>query len=176
MPATSTASSQPEEAPREVPEGISEETGSLPEEARQAAAQGNEAALLAWLSSGGRVNATCGEGAVSGITALMTTAGNGHERLVDVRGQRVNYWGGVATADGAGLNSAHSHFLLVDSGSTGKRAWGAERLQIVKPRISMPCEGTSMEKDEPPESGSSMRPMERTPLTCRIDVNLSARV
>ena len=33
--------------------------GSLPREAVDAALQGDEAALLAWLDSGGRVNATC---------------------------------------------------------------------------------------------------------------------
>ena len=39
---------------------------------------------------------------------------NGRERLVDARGDRVNYWGGAASAEGAALNSAHSHFLLVE--------------------------------------------------------------
>jgi ankyrin repeat protein len=42
--------------------------GGLPEEARQATVRGDEAALLAWLDSGGRVNATCGLGNVSGIS------------------------------------------------------------------------------------------------------------
>ena len=34
--------------------------GSLPEEAAIAVVDGDEAALLSWLDSGGQVNATCG--------------------------------------------------------------------------------------------------------------------
>ena len=50
----------------------------------EAAARGDEAALLAWLDSGGRVNATCGAGDVGGSTALMLAAHNGQERVVEL--------------------------------------------------------------------------------------------
>jgi len=53
--------------------------GSLPAEAATAALQGDEAALLAWLDSGGRVNATDG---ASGVTALMLSAHHGNERVI----------------------------------------------------------------------------------------------
>ena len=55
----------------------------LSKEAALAAADGDEAALLAWLDSGGRVNA-CGAGDVSGLSALMGAAQFGHERVVDL--------------------------------------------------------------------------------------------
>ena len=67
---------------------IVSETDSLPEAAFQAAGRGEEAALLAWLDSGGQVNATCRKGAVSSITALLVAAGNGQERVVDLLIQR----------------------------------------------------------------------------------------
>ena len=57
------------------------------------AGRGDEAAVLAWLDCGGRVNATCGEGEMSGVTVLMLAAGNGHERVVDLllqRGAEIN--------------------------------------------------------------------------------------
>ena len=57
------------------------------------AGRGDEAAVLAWLDSGGRVNATCGEGEMSGVTVLMLAAGNGHERVVELllqRGAEIN--------------------------------------------------------------------------------------
>ena len=38
------------------------------------AGRGDEAAVLAWLGSGGRVNATFGEGEMSGVTVLMLAA------------------------------------------------------------------------------------------------------
>ena len=47
-----------------------------------AAERGEEAAVLAWLDSGGRVNATHERGRVSGFTLLMGAANNGHERVV----------------------------------------------------------------------------------------------
>ena len=54
---------------------------------------GDEAALLAWLDSGGRVNATCGTD-VSGVTVLMLSAQGGHERvaveLLLQRGAEIN--------------------------------------------------------------------------------------
>jgi len=62
--------------------------GNLPEEAMDAAFQGEEAALLAWLDSGGQVNATCRMGDVSGVTALMLAAVGGHERAVELLLQR----------------------------------------------------------------------------------------
>ena len=49
-----------------------------------AADRGDEAAVLAWLDSGGRVNATCRVAGVSGVTALMLAAGSGHERVVEL--------------------------------------------------------------------------------------------
>ena len=59
------------------------------------AGRGDEAAVLAWLDSGGRVNATCAvdEDDVSGVTALMLAAGNGHEPSVELllqRGAEIN--------------------------------------------------------------------------------------
>ena len=44
--------------------GEAASSGRLPNEAGVAAARGDETPLLAWLDSGGRVNATCGEGDV----------------------------------------------------------------------------------------------------------------
>ena len=55
--------------------------GSLPAEAAKAAAEGDEAALLAWLDNDGRVNATDG---ANGITALMLSARHGQERVVEL--------------------------------------------------------------------------------------------
>ena len=46
--------------------------------------RGDEAALLAWLDSGGRVDATTGvAGDANGITVLMLSAQGGHERVVE---------------------------------------------------------------------------------------------
>ena len=45
--------------------------GSLPAEATLAIAQGDEAALLAWLDSGGQVNATCKAGDRSGVEIFV---------------------------------------------------------------------------------------------------------
>ena len=85
---------QPWEAAQSVASGASSGEaassgllGSLPKEAALAAAEGDEAALLAWLDSGGRVNA-CGAGDVSGLSALMGAAQFGHERVVDLLLQR----------------------------------------------------------------------------------------
>jgi len=52
--------------------------GSLSKEAAMAAVRGDEAALLAWLDSGGRVNATGRTGDANGITVLMYAAQQGH--------------------------------------------------------------------------------------------------
>ena len=40
--------------------------------------------MLEWLDGGGRADATCERGGVSGITLLMIAASNGHERLVEL--------------------------------------------------------------------------------------------
>ncbi len=67
------------------------EIGSLP--LWRAAGRGDEAALLSWLESGGRVNATCVAGDASGVTALMLAAQEGHERVVELllqRGAEIN--------------------------------------------------------------------------------------
>ena len=40
--------------------------------------------MLAWLEGGGRADATYERGKVSGLTLLMGTAMEGHERLVDL--------------------------------------------------------------------------------------------
>ena len=87
---------RPPATPREVQEAQAThlaEAGSLPKEARKAAGRGDEAALLAWLESGGRVNATCGVDDVSGVTALILAADSGHERVVELllrRGAAIN--------------------------------------------------------------------------------------
>ena len=49
-----------------------------------AAERGEEEAVLAWLDSGGRVNATYETGEVNGITLLISAAGHGHERVVEL--------------------------------------------------------------------------------------------
>ena len=57
------------------------------------AVRGDEAAVLAWLDCGGRVDATFGEGERSGVTVLMLAAGNGREASVELllrRGAEVN--------------------------------------------------------------------------------------
>ena len=54
---------------------------SLPTEVAGAAVRGDEAALLTWLDSGGRVDATCGDNC---FTAPMLAAGAGVERVVDM--------------------------------------------------------------------------------------------
>ena len=50
------------------------------------AGRGDEAAVLAWLDCGGRINATCEEGEMSGVTVLMLAAMYGHDdvaRLIE---------------------------------------------------------------------------------------------
>ena len=59
--------------------------GRLPNEAGIAAGRGDETALLAWLESGGRVNASCKLG---GETPLGAAAASGHERVVEPLLQR----------------------------------------------------------------------------------------
>ncbi len=57
------------------------------------AKQGGEAALLAWLDGGGRVDATFTREGVSGLTLLMGAAGHGQERVVKLllrRGAEIN--------------------------------------------------------------------------------------
>ena len=82
--------------------------GSLPAKAAKAAVEGDEGALLSWLDSGGRVNATGGAGNLSGTTTLMLAASNGHERVVELllqRGAEVNQQnsdGGTALMIAAG--------------------------------------------------------------------------
>ena len=69
----------------------------LTQAATQAAGRGEEAALLAWLDSGGRINATCAVDDVSGVTALILAADSGHERVVELlleRGAEINLQGG----------------------------------------------------------------------------------
>jgi len=59
----------------------------------EAAKRGEEAAVLAWLDSGGRADATYERGKVSGFTLLIAAARYGHERVVDLllqRGAEVN--------------------------------------------------------------------------------------
>ena len=64
------------------------EIGSLPQAAWTAAGRGDDAALLSWLESGERVNATCRAAGKSGITTLMLAAQEGHERVVELLLQR----------------------------------------------------------------------------------------
>ena len=69
------------------------EADSLPEAVWKAAGGGVEAWLLAWLDSGGRVNATRVVSNVSGVTALMGAARYGQERVVGLllqRGAEIN--------------------------------------------------------------------------------------
>ena len=74
--------------------------GRLPQAVGDAAEHGDEAALLAWLDSGGQVNATHRVGDVHGITALMHAAHQGHERVVDLllqHGAEINLQDGNGT-------------------------------------------------------------------------------
>jgi len=61
-----------------------DEVIAVSDEVVAAAERGDEAAVLAWLDGGGRVDATYERGDVSGITLLMGAAYDGHERLVDL--------------------------------------------------------------------------------------------
>lgn len=54
----------------------------------EAAKRGEEAAVLAWLDSGGRADATYEGGEVSGLTLLMGAAHHGHERVIELLLQR----------------------------------------------------------------------------------------
>ena len=60
------------------------ETGKIPEEAANAAKRGDEAALLAWIDSGGNANAFDS----AGFTLLMSAADHGHEQVVELLLQR----------------------------------------------------------------------------------------
>jgi len=73
---------------------------------------------------GSAMQASSGQVPVIGIGAWGTT--NGRKMLQDARGIAVNYSADKANADGAPLNSSHTHFILVDSGREGRDAWGTE--------------------------------------------------
>ena len=104
------------------------------------AGRGDEAAVLAWLDCGGQVNATFGEGEMSGVTVLMLAACNGRERVVDLllqRGAEVN----LQDSDGdTALMAAASqgHERVVD---LLLRAW-RDRLQARAARDFAPSNGT----------------------------------
>ena len=94
--------------------------GRLPKEAATAAGRGDEAALLAWLDSGGKVNATTG----SGVTALMSAAARGNRRVVDLllqRGAEINLQdsskGYTALIVAAGTGHEHVVDLLLRRGA-----------------------------------------------------------
>ncbi|EOD41873.1 hypothetical protein EMIHUDRAFT_431850 [Emiliania huxleyi CCMP1516] len=75
--------------------GVESGTGedAVPEEIAEAARQGEEAALLAWLDGGGRVDANFTLRGCERCTLLMTAARQGHERVVELllqRGAEVN--------------------------------------------------------------------------------------
>jgi len=53
-----------------------------------AAERGEEEAVLEWLDSGGRADATCERGGVNGVTLLMGAARKGHERVAALLLQR----------------------------------------------------------------------------------------
>ena len=58
-----------------------------------AAERGEEEAVLAWLDGGGRADATCERGEVSGLTLLMGAARYGQERVVELllrHGAKIN--------------------------------------------------------------------------------------
>lgn len=59
---------------------------------------------------------------------------NGRERLAATVGREVPYSASAPSASGAPLNPHHTHFVLVDNGTVGSRAWGSEihlRAEIV---------------------------------------------
>eukprot|EP00966_Prymnesium_polylepis_P088442 2046504-Prymnesium_polylepis.1 len=43
-----------------------------------------------------------------------------------LQGGKAHYRAEAASAEGAPLNSGHTHFILADDGSSGKGAWGGE--------------------------------------------------
>jgi hypothetical protein len=59
-----------------------------------------------------------------GIPAWGTT--NHNAQLASCHGGRVTYDWEAPSINGAPLNPAHSHLILVDSGVAGKHAWGTE--------------------------------------------------
>ena len=119
----------PEEETSEVTElaNTMAETGSLPQTVRKAAGaagRGDEAALLAWIDGGGRVNdATCVVDDVSGVTVLMLAAEEGHERVVKLlirRGAEFNLQdsiGGTALMLAAGQGHERVVELLLQRGA-----------------------------------------------------------
>ena len=95
-------------------------SGAVPEEVVLAAERGEEAAVLAWLDGGGRVDATFeytfGDGTVSGMTLLMVAMADGHEGLAEAllrRGADVS----LQNSDGStalSLAAANGHEKLVE--------------------------------------------------------------
>ena len=59
-------------------------------------------------------------------TTRMVPSGNSTSAITAPRGSKAAYEGGSASSAGAPLNAAHSHFILVDSGEEGGRAFGSE--------------------------------------------------
>ena len=78
--------------------------------------------MLAWLDSGGRVNATFGDDEVSGFTVLVLAA-NGHERVVELllqRGAEINLQeskGRTALIFAAGSGHERVVILLLQRGA-----------------------------------------------------------
>ena len=79
--------------------------------------------MLAWLEDGGRADATCERGGVSGVTLLMFAARKGHERVVELllqRGAEINLQsseGVTALMDAAGNGHERVVDLLIRRGA-----------------------------------------------------------
>merc|ERR1711938_128939 len=67
-----------------VAERASSGAAAVSDEVVAAAERGEEEAVLAWLEGGGRADATCERGGVSGVTLLMFAARKGHKRVVEL--------------------------------------------------------------------------------------------
>ena len=102
--------------PVEAAEQASSGGVAISEAVVQAVKRGNEEAVLAWLDSGGRADATYEKGKASGLTLLMCAAFYGHERVVELllrHGAEINQQssnGGTALIDAA----FHGHERVVD--------------------------------------------------------------
>ena len=92
-------------------------------DAVMAGERGEEEAVPASLDSGGRVNATYERGGVSGLTLLMSAAGNGHERVVELlirHGAEIdkqNYRGRTALMSAASYGHERVVELLLQRGA-----------------------------------------------------------
>ncbi|KAL1504852.1 hypothetical protein AB1Y20_008623 [Prymnesium parvum] len=88
---------------------------------------GSDAGAMKMVGNAMRAN----KGALPLIGIFPRGVTNGREVLSHCHGGTVSYTGGAATKDGAPLNPDHTHFVLVDNGLEGGKAWGSEiRLRV----------------------------------------------